>query len=423
RTRLQEANARADRITAEARGNQDAAWRWANVDAERGFDRVGVSEGGGVVREGPRVSALTGRDVPPPVWANRPYGQVGGLRHPLHVDQARLERALADGHGGYPRTPDPKGPWLRLLNAFGIDGDPTRTQNCLDTVAALYDTYVHGRPTVAAPRTFDGYHASNPRMPLGGEAGGPGRMERLTGGRYQSLLADVSNQHPAQAAPKVGDAFQQLHRQLLAGGHGSFASIITAWRGGGSHAWAAVNHDGVVHFIDPQGGRVVVAVPDHLGNLRYVDPHSGQDVGHPVHDQGVITTMDALVVDRNGHPMPFADRPPGTWNTEPLPPEYLHRQPPHIQATEATNATRSALDTERNAARHHTDQANQARQAEQQHAADLATARQQAQDAGQRAGVHENQRDAAWSAAHQRDQVAAQHEAAARHHAEREHTG
>lgn len=411
RRRHAEATRQADEITRQASRHHAALWRWVNVDAEAGFRMVDAQH------PGPEVSQLTRRDVPPPVWRSRPYGVEHGLRQVLHVDQVRLERALSDGHGGYVRTPDPKGPWLRLLNAFGVPADPTRTQNCLDCVASLFDTYVHGRPTVAAPRTFDGYTRGNPQVPWAGEMGGPGRMEDLTGGRYQSLVGDVSRQSPAQALQRVHDGFRQIHQQLLAGGHGSFASIITAWRGGGSHAWAAVNHNGVVHFIDPQHARVVMALPDGQGGIRYVEAHSGQAVADPIHSQAQISAMDALVVDRNAQPMPFADRPPGIWNDRPLTPEYLRGQSPEVQAAESARASHDAARAARQQAADYSHQAEQARRQAAEHAVEAAVARQQAQGAAKRAAAHLQQRDAAWSRAHQLDQVAQQHEEAARHHA------
>ncbi|MEN3307300.1 MAG: hypothetical protein V7603_3502, partial [Micromonosporaceae bacterium] len=118
--RATEADQRADAITKQASARRPDFWRWANVDVESHYRVVDQNH------PGPQTSALTGRDVPPPVWRTRPYGLEHGLREVLHSDQVRLERELGDGTGGFVRTPDPKGAWLRLLNAFGIPGDPTR---------------------------------------------------------------------------------------------------------------------------------------------------------------------------------------------------------------------------------------------------------------------------------------------------------
>ncbi|GLI00055.1 toxin glutamine deamidase domain-containing protein [Phytohabitans aurantiacus] len=416
RTKATESTNAADKITRDLYGENKQAWKWANQRLEQGYSLVGRDH------RGPEVSALTGRGDPPPVWANRPYGENGGLRHPLAVDQARLENALRDPSGGYQRAADPKGPWLKLVNAFGFHADPTRTQNCLDTVAALFDTFVHGRPTVAAPRTFDGYSNGNAHLPFAGEHGGPGRMEDLTGGRYQSVVNNVAGQHPTQALPRVDAGFDAISQQLLAGGHGSFASIITGWRGGGSHAWAAVNFQGTVHFIDPQAGTVVTAVDTPHGT-QFVDADTGQVVQNPIHSRNQITAMDALVVDGNARPMPFADRPAGTWNDRPLTREYLAHQPPDVRATQGAHAEHGTARAEADQARQQTDLANKARTEAQQHANDAQAARTQSQDAANRAATHRADRDAAWNEGARRDQVAQQHDAAARQWAESQGRG
>ncbi len=411
-SRIERATRGANEITQAVAGQRRGLWRWANVDAESQFRMVGPGH------PGPRVSALTGREVPPPVWSNRPYGSEGGLRQVLHVDQARLEQALRDGHGGYVRTPDPKGGWLRLLNAFGLPGDPTRGQNCLDAVASLFDTYVHGRPTVAAPRTFDGYRNGNGGAPVFGERGGPGRMEDLTGGRYQALVGDLTGQRTDQVVSKVGAGFDQIHQQLVDGGHGSFASIITGWRGGGSHAWAAVNHEGVVHFIDPQQGKVVIAEP-HGGGLRFVDPTTGREVPHPIFHPAGIKAMDALVVDGQARPMPFGDRPAGAWNDRPLTAEYLDHQPPDVRSAQTAQASHRAVLAERNQAVSDAHQAQAARQDALRQANEVQAHQARARDATRQAAIEQGQRDAAWDQANQQRALASRHDEAARHYAER----
>ncbi|MEJ3743598.1 toxin glutamine deamidase domain-containing protein [Actinomycetes bacterium KLBMP 9797] len=408
-----DANKRADALTTDAAARHQAAWRFANVDAGAGFPLIDPASPA-------PVSAVTGRaDVPPPVAQNRPYDQPGGLRRPLQADQARLQRALSDGHGGFVRTPDPTtGDWLQLINAFGFNTDPTRTQNCADSVAALFDTFVHGRPTVAAPRTFDGYRGSSPQVPWAGEADGSGRIEDLTGGRFQSLVDDVGSRPPAETVPQVAQAFNQIRQQLQAGGHGSFAVINTGWRSGTGHSWAAVNHNGNIHFIDPQAGRVVTAV-DGPNGVRYVDPHTGLDVGNPIHDLASITMMDAIVVDGNARPMPFANNPPGTWNSRPLTPEYLANQAPEVRASDGATNDRAASWSERAQAAAEAQRASQLRQEAQQHGAEAHAQRGRAQDAANRAQDHQAQRDAAWQRATQLDQAAQRHEAAARDNAAR----
>ncbi|MFC7547928.1 toxin glutamine deamidase domain-containing protein [Plantactinospora sp. GCM10030261] len=379
-------------------------WEYANL-VDGGFSTVGDT------RPAATTSALTGRDEPPPVWRSRPYDKVHGLRRVLQVDQVRLERMLADGRGGYQRTPDPTGAWLRQLNAFGIEADPTRTQNCNDAVASFFDTYVHGRPTVAAPRTFDGYVNGDPRQPWAGEDGGPGRIEDLTGGRYQSLTGDLTRWPQAAATARVDDAFAGLQRQLLAGGHGSFASIITGWRGGGSHAWAAVNHHGAIHFIDPQQGRVVVARPGD-GGTRFVDAHTGEPLAHPIYGPDQIVAVDALVVDAMARPVPFGDLPPGGWNERPLTPEYLSQQPPEVRAAASTAISHHSMRAEHDRAVAYEGEAIEARRAERDHAARAESLRQRARAAIEQEAVHRDRRDAAWAAADRAERAAAQHAAA-----------
>ncbi|MDQ7907787.1 toxin glutamine deamidase domain-containing protein [Phytohabitans sp. ZYX-F-186] len=406
-----QANRDADQITQNAATHQQAAWRMANVDTGAGFRQVGPAH------PGPQVSMVSGRpDVPPPVSQNRPYDQPGGLRRPLAADQARLQRALSDGQGGYVRTPDPTGPWLRLVNAFGL-GDPTRTQNCQDAVASLFDTFVHGRPTVAAPRTYDGYSGSSPHVPSGGEADGPGRMEDLSGGRFQSLVGNLSTQSPSQRGPQVDRGFDQIRQQLLAGGHGSFAAIITGWQSGSSHAWAAVNHNGNIYFVDPQVGTVVAAV-DGPNGVSYIDPHTGQDVGNPIHDRSQITMMDALVVDGSARPMPFANNPPGTWNSRPLTPDYLASQSPQVQASDGAANDHAAARAAQEQARSETQRAERLRQHAQRHATEAQGHALRAQADAQQAQTHRAERDAAAQRATRLEQEAQRHDAYARQYAE-----
>ena len=55
----------------------------------------------------------------------------------------------------------------------------------------------------------------------------PAQLRDLTGGRYQALVGDVSGRPPGEGAGRVAAGFDDIRQQLLAGGHGSFASIIT----------------------------------------------------------------------------------------------------------------------------------------------------------------------------------------------------
>ncbi|WBB77151.1 toxin glutamine deamidase domain-containing protein [Micromonospora sp. WMMD1128] len=255
-------------------------------------------------------SALTGHGHPPPVDRSRPYGRRGGLRPPLALHQTDLERQMPrNPDGTVVRTADPRrGGWFRLANDGGPAADATRGINCLDCTLSLYDTWVHGRPRVAAPRTFDGYLAGDVHRPVGGELDGPLRVEETTGGRFQDLCGpDRPGRDPRIL---VESGYHDLHAQLAAGGHGSYAFLITSFEGGGSHAWVALNQNGTVLYLDPQTG-VVAGQPLYR--------HRGVPL-----DSNVVG-IDALVLGPDGRPMPLAGRPPGAYNVLPEP---RHRAAP-----------------------------------------------------------------------------------------------
>ncbi|MEU4339173.1 toxin glutamine deamidase domain-containing protein [Micromonospora lupini] len=267
----------------------DGAFAHANSD-------VGSLTLGAVETTGP--SRLTGDDVPPPIDESRPYGQPGGLRPPLALHQVDVERQMPrDLDGAVLRTADPRrGGWFRLLNDGGPQADATRGINCLDCTLSLFETWVHGRPRVSAPRTFDGYLDGDTRRPIRGEAGGPGRVEDVTGGRFQRVLAPPPGQqsHPAQARQAADRGYANLHDQLLLGGHGSYAFLITEWAGGGSHAWVALNQNGTVLYVDPQTGLV-------RDRPLYPD----------------VVGIDALVLSGDGRPMPLGGLPRGRFSERP----------------------------------------------------------------------------------------------------------
>ncbi|MCZ7439641.1 toxin glutamine deamidase domain-containing protein [Micromonospora sp. WMMC241] len=258
-------------------------------------------------------SALSGHRHPPPVDRSRPYGRRGGLRPPLALHQTDLERQMPrNPDGTVARTADPRrGGWFRVANDGGPAADATRGINCLDCTLSLFETWVHGRPRVAAPRTFDGYLAGDVHRPVGGEVDGPLRVEETTGGRFQDLCGpDLSG---ADRRTAVERGYRDLHAQLASGGHGSYAFLITSFEGGGSHAWVALNQNGTVLYLDPQSG----AVAD-----QPLYRHSG------VPFAGNVVDVDALVLGPDGRPMPLSGRPPGNYNVLPEP---RHRpQPPRL---------------------------------------------------------------------------------------------
>ncbi|WP_435819901.1 toxin glutamine deamidase domain-containing protein [Micromonospora tulbaghiae] len=254
-------------------------------------------------------SALTGHGHPEPIDRSRPYGRRGGLRPPLALHQTDLERQMPrDPNGSVTRTADPRrGGWFRLANDGGPAADATRGINCLDCTLSLFETWVHGRPRVAAPRTFDGYLHGDVNRPVGGEADGPLRVEQTTGGRFQNLCPpDRPGVTGRERQLLVDGGYRDLYGQLASGGHGSYAFLITSFEGGGSHAWVALNQNGTILFLDPQTGLVAD---------RPIYHHSGRPAA------GNVVGVDALVLGPDGRPMPLTGRPPGTYNVlpEPLP--------------------------------------------------------------------------------------------------------
>ncbi|MEU9738351.1 toxin glutamine deamidase domain-containing protein [Micromonospora chersina] len=264
--------------------------------------------------ETPDHSALTGHGHPPPIDRSRRYGVRGGLRPPLALHQTDLERQMPrNPDGSVVRTADPReGGWFRLANDGGPAADATRGINCLDCTLSFFETWMHGRPRVSAPRTFDGYLQGDVRQPVGGEADGPRRVEEITGGRFQNLCPTALSGVPdPETRDMIEDGYRDLQAQLLTGGHGSYAFLITAIEGGGSHAWVALNQNGTVLYLDPQTGRI---------GRHPLYSHSGIRGPHNV------VGIDALVLGPDGHPMPLADRPPGDYNVLPDP---VERPAPH----------------------------------------------------------------------------------------------
>ncbi|MEV4724309.1 toxin glutamine deamidase domain-containing protein [Micromonospora humida] len=278
-------------------------------DFRRINDDVAELAGGGV-ETGDR-SALTGDDDPPPIDRSRRYGEFGGLRPPLALHQTDLERQMPrTADGGVVRTADPRqGGWFALTNDGGPQADPTRGINCLDCTLSLYETWLHGRPRVAAPRTFDGYLQGDVRRPVNGETGGPGRVEEVTGGRFQKLFAVDDGVRPGPAALRtsVERGYRNLRDQLVLGGHGSYAFLITEWENGGSHAWVALNQNGTVLYLDPQAGTV---------HDRPLYGHTGR------RRPDNVVGIDALILGGDGRPMPLGGLARGRFSVRPDLPDH-----------------------------------------------------------------------------------------------------
>jgi hypothetical protein len=254
-------------------------------------------------------SALTGDDNPPPIDRSRNYGQPGGLRPPLALHQTDIERQVPrEPDGRVKRTADPRlGGWFGLVNDGGPRADPTRAINCIDCTLSLFDTWMHGRPRVAAPRTFDAYLAGDVTRPINGEWGGMGRIEDVTGGRFQRLCQPTDDIQGAERRRAVDAGYRSLHDQLRIGGHGSFAFVVNTWEQGGSHIWVALNQHGTVLYLDPQTGTISDApLYRHRGTPH---PYNAVDT-------------EVLVLDPNGRPMPLGGLRRGRFSERPDLPDY-----------------------------------------------------------------------------------------------------
>ncbi|MFD0519975.1 toxin glutamine deamidase domain-containing protein [Paractinoplanes durhamensis] len=260
------------------------------------WEVVNETDGGSDLAVGPVEtddrSSLTGDDGPRSIDTTRRYNTRGGLRPPLRIHQTDLERAMPrDEDGNVVRNADPRrGRWFGLMNDGGPEADPTRSINCGDSVLSLFDTYMHARPRVSAPRTFDGYHNGDPSRPIGAERGVSARIENTTGGRFEGLT-DVSSLDPNHARAEIRLAEGRIHRHLLSLGHGSFAFITTQDQAGRTHEIAAVNQNGTILYLDPQTRAVTENSP-----LR---TNTGLDVPSDV------VRMDALTVDGQARPRPL----------------------------------------------------------------------------------------------------------------------
>ncbi|MHC5257545.1 toxin glutamine deamidase domain-containing protein [Streptomyces sp. UC4497] len=174
-----------------------------------------------------------------------------GLTTPDPVHQQDLENAHPRNPDGTPQVfADPRqGNWAGLQNDGG-PGVPGRSNNCADCTRSFLETWF-GRPTVSAPRTLD----QNPDGSLN---------------RFSAERDSVDNQARWAGAPSTyagkdhPNPYARIAHELSQAGHGSAAVIGVNWPGGGGHAFAAVNHNGQVLFVDPQTG-VVSENPIHLG--------------------------------------------------------------------------------------------------------------------------------------------------------------
>lgn len=225
-----------------------AGWRWRDYELAAETPELG---------DRPGESWFDRADRPPPLDLARPYDRPGGLARPDPQAQADLAQAVRDQG----RFPDPRGTWIRLINAEGPSEDPFRATNAVDCALAVISTW-HGEPVVAAPRRPEYDRVGRPM--LMGETGGVARAEQWLGHRFEYV-------------GQGRRAFVPIAQRLLTGGHGAAATLITRWPSGGSHAWNAVNAGGEVLWLDAQRGHMTVEAP-----------------------YGVVTGVFCVVVDRAG---------------------------------------------------------------------------------------------------------------------------
>ncbi|WP_169795214.1 toxin glutamine deamidase domain-containing protein [Streptomyces chattanoogensis] len=174
-----------------------------------------------------------------------------GLTTPDPAHQQDLENAHPRNPDGTPQVyADPRqGNWAALQNDGGV-GVPGRSNNCADCTRSFLETWF-GRPTVSAPRTLD-LNADGSLNTFSAERDSVANQARWAGA--PSTYAGKDHPNP----------YARIAYELSQAGHGSAAVIGVNWPGGGGHAFAAVNHNGQVLFVDAQTG-VVSENPIHLG--------------------------------------------------------------------------------------------------------------------------------------------------------------
>lgn len=116
-----------------------------------------------VLRDETERDWLDGPDRPRRLEETRTYGRPGGLAEADRDGQASLAQAVNG------RFPDPRGTWIRLVNAEGPTEDAFRSNNAVDCALSVMSTW-HGEPVVAARRHPE-YDPSG-RPLLTGETGG-----------------------------------------------------------------------------------------------------------------------------------------------------------------------------------------------------------------------------------------------------------
>lgn len=214
----------AQALQAAARSVQQAAQLLHQVSvAGRGFvtRHAAESAGGGApvistVRSGAVGTASDRSDASAlaPFWSS--HG--GEYVPPSDADWSPVPTALA-AHS----DPSTFASWVN----DGGNGQPGRGVNCADCARSVESSW-RGQPQVSAARA-------------------PG----LVGESFSRIEEWLG-------APLGPSSFSDIGSSLANAGHGSSACVVVTWKGGGGHAFNAVNHQGTVFFIDaqPTGGAV-----------------------------------------------------------------------------------------------------------------------------------------------------------------------
>ncbi|MBT2504791.1 hypothetical protein J7I98_02550 [Streptomyces sp. ISL-98] len=193
----------------------------------------------------------------------------GGLGEVHPDDQDRLEDSFPQNPDGTPqRFPDPFGAWVGLQNDGG-DEVPGRSNNCADCSRSFIESY-RGNPQVSAPRTLDT------------DEHGVLDTRRPEDDANANQIRWAGAPHTYAGTGSDPDTAARIEQDLLQAGHGSTAIVQVDWPNGGGHAFAAINHNGTVVWVDSQGGEVSYD-PLHLANADHVWHIPMDPDGNPLH--------------------------------------------------------------------------------------------------------------------------------------------
>jgi hypothetical protein len=127
--------------------------------------------------------------------------------------------------------------WIGDVNGAGV-GAPGRNNNCVDCARAT-EVRWRGNSGTAARHIDATAHGAPAQL-----------LESWTGGTlHAATMASIAS-------------------ELTKQGPGSSAIVVSAWHGGGAHAYNAVNDRGEVKWIDGQSGRVDRWPPPYASQAR-----------------------------------------------------------------------------------------------------------------------------------------------------------